>query len=528
LRSWWERFEPLRDRAAEAWALWSILAAQATLTLPWMWRTLAYSEEARYLNAGRLEWSHWLHHAHLPTTPYSTYFPGSPVIYPPVAAMFDNFGRLFAGASGGLAAARVLSLLFMLGATALVYLMGDRLFGRMSGVLAALLFAVCGIIVHLGAAATFDPMALFLLVLALHAAVRMRDGGIGWLLLCPVALAAANATKYATTAWDPLILGTIILYGWSKGRTQSLALAISVAATIAIIDCATLMLGGANMATGILTNLVSRSPQLGLPSSSISVLGHAALMTGLIVLIALGGIWVSVERRMPVTATAFLCLLVLAALLVPIDQARLHQITSLDENMGFGLPFAALAAGYALGAWRQWLGRQRHWGQIVATTAAVVTVITMLIVGRAERVQFRGPGLKVASAWKVVKKSYEPHTLVLDDSPSTTAEYYLPSIPAHDWKIVYDRLTSQAQGQIRNGCFSVVMLDATGMEGRRSLMTALTNGFYQPVREVGPPNRRIWIWDRAAIPTTDNKPQPQSAQAHASASASPDNSDPCA
>ena len=91
---------------------------------------------------------------------------------------------------GGLIAARLLSLLFMLAATALIYMMGDRLFGRMSGVLAALLFAVCGIVVHLGAAATFDPMALFLLILSLYAAVRMRDGGVGWLLICPIVLAA--------------------------------------------------------------------------------------------------------------------------------------------------------------------------------------------------------------------------------------------------------------------------------------------------------------------------------------------------
>ena len=117
-------------------------------------------------------------------------------------------------------------------------------------------------------------------------------------------------------------------------------------------------------------------------------------MIGLIVLIAIAGVWASVVKKMPGTATAFLSLLVLAALLAPIEQARVDEMTSLDENMSFGLPFAALGAGYALGAWRQWLGRQRHWGKVVATTAAVVTVLTMLIVGRVERVQFRGPGVR--------------------------------------------------------------------------------------------------------------------------------------
>ncbi|HEX9066463.1 MAG TPA: glycosyltransferase family 39 protein [Streptosporangiaceae bacterium] len=464
---------------AEAWAMWSILAAQATLTLPWMWRTGAYSDEALYLTVARQGWK-----ALLGAAPN---FPGLPVIYPPVAGFLDSIG--------GTIAARIPSLLFMLGATALVYHMGDRMFGRMSGVLAALLFAVCGIIVHLGAAATFDPMALFLLVLALHAAVRMRDGGIGWLVLCPLALAAANATKYATTAWDPLIIGTIVLYGWSKGRLQSLFLAVSVAVSTAMIDAAVLMLGGTNLAYGVVDSLIRRSPQAGLSSSALSVLAHALLMTGLIVLIALAGIWVSVVKRMPATATAFLCLLVLGAVLVPVDQARLHQITSLDENMGFGLPFAALAAGYALGAWRQWLGRQRHWGKIVATTAAVVTVITMLIVGRVERVQFRGPAAEVASSvWPVVGGHFVKHSMILDDGSSTVGEYYLPGIPPTAWRTFYGTPSDYTRRMVKGHCFSVVMIDASDANSFPHLRRILHNYGYQRLTTNSTVSKRVLIW----------------------------------
>jgi 4-amino-4-deoxy-L-arabinose transferase-like glycosyltransferase len=407
----------VRERIAASWALWSVLAAQATLTLPWMWRTGPYSGEALYLSAAHSGWSQLLAE--------TTSLPGSPVLYPPIVGFFDSIG--------GLIAARLLSLIFMLGATALVYLMGDRMFGQLSGLLAALLFAVCGIIVHLGAAATFDPMALFLLVLSLYAAVRMRDGAIWWVLLCPAALAAANATKYNTIAWDPLIIGTVLLYGWSK-KAQAICLTISVAATVAVLDFGILMLGGTDFATGVLLNTFYRSPQAGPPSSMIGVFGHAMLMTGLIVLIALAGVWVSVVKKMPATATAFLCLLVIAALIAPLLQARVHQMASLDQNMSFGLPFAALAAGYALGAWRQWLGRRRYWGKVIATVAAVGTVITMLIVGRAERVQFRGPGVvaaqRVATA---IKKNYRSGTSILVDGTDKTDRYYLPSIPEDSW-----------------------------------------------------------------------------------------------
>ena len=471
----------LRERFEESWAFWSILAAQATLTLPWMWRTSAYSDEALYLNAAHQGL------AHLPS--YANSFPGLPVMWPPIASAFDSFG--------GLIAARLVSLLFMLGATAMVYLIGDRLFGRISGVLGALLFAVCGIVVHLGAAATFDPMAMFLLVLALYAAVRMRDGGLVWLLICPIALAASNAAKYPTLAWDPVIVGTVFFYGWSKGRFQAVLLAASVTATTAVLDLGTLMLGGPNLAQGVLRNTIYPSAQAAVPSSPLSVLGHAVLMTGLIVLIAIGGVWASVVKRMPVSATLFLVLLVLAALVAPIVQARQHQLTSLDENMGFGLPFAALGAGYALGAWRQWLGRQRHWGKVIATTAAVVTVIMMLIVGRIEGVQFSGPGSgnarKIALA---IARNYTRGTFVLVDGSLRTDQYNVPSVPTQSWLTSSDP-PLQTISQICNGQVSVIVLRSTG-QGPSSTadvqITELAKSMFSRMTIAGSGDHATEVW----------------------------------
>ena len=48
-----------------------------------------------------------------PVPPFPAYFSGAPVIYPPLAALADSVG--------GLAGARLLSLVFMLGATALLW-----------------------------------------------------------------------------------------------------------------------------------------------------------------------------------------------------------------------------------------------------------------------------------------------------------------------------------------------------------------------------------------------------------------------
>jgi hypothetical protein len=475
----------VRERIAEAWALWSVLAAQATLTLPWMWRTAAYTDEAMYLSASHSGWSHLMS--------YAASFPGAPLLYPPVAAIFDS--------AGGLIAARLLSLIIMLGTTALIYLIGDRLFGQIPGILAALLFAVCGIAVHLGAAATFDPMALFLLVLALYAAVRMRDGGVRWLLICPLALAGANAAKYSTIAWDPVIVAAIVLYGWSKGRAQAICLATSVMATAGVVDFGILLIGGPDVATGALVTTFYGSPQFGTPTSSVSVLAHAFLMIGLIVLIAIAGIWVSVVKKMPPSATAFLCLLVFAALIAPIEQARVHQLPSLDENMGFGLPFAALGAGYALGAWRQWLGRQRHWGKVVATIAAVLTVITMLVVGRVEKVQFRGPGAaNAASVVAAIRQNYVPNTFVLDDGTTTMEQYYLPEIPADMW-VRSVAVTSpyqfvQMRQRICSGYFSVIVLRTTRGSSEHEVVQLLNDSQqYELAIETGTGIQKTRIWN---------------------------------
>lgn len=483
----------MRERIAEAWALWSVLAAQATLTLPWMWRTAAYTDEAMYLSASHSGWSHLMS--------YAASFPGDPLLYPPVAAIFDS--------AGGLIAARLLSLIIMLGTTALIYLIGDRLFGQIPGILAALLFAVCGIAVHLGAAATFDPMALFLLVLALYAAVRMRDGGVRWLLICPLALAGANAAKYSTIAWDPVIVAAIILYGWSKGRAQAICLATSVLATAAVVDFGILLIGGPDVASGALVTTFYGSPQFGTPSSSLSVLAHAFLMIGLIVLIALAGVWVSLVKKMPPSATAFLCLLVLAALIAPIEQARVHQLPSLDENMGFGLPFAALGAGYALGAWRQWLGRQRHWGKVVATTAAVLTVITMLVVGRVEKVQFRGPGAaNTASVVAAIRQNYVPKTFVLDDSATTMEQYYLPEIPADRWvrsvAVTSPYQLVQMQERICSGYFSVIVLRTAQGSSEHELVNLLNDSQqYELAIQMGTGTQKTRVWNlRHPVSTT--------------------------
>ena len=173
-----------------------ILGAQAVLSARLIPTGIPSHDESGYIYAG-----HQLIHElwHGGGSPYNeTYFSGSPVIYPVIAAMADH--------AGGLVAVRLMSLLFMMTATLLAFATGSRLFGYLPGIMAAGLFAGLGLTQDLGAYATYDAMALMLVAVAAYCAVRAADDSF-WLLLVPIALLAANATKYATLLFDPIVIG---------------------------------------------------------------------------------------------------------------------------------------------------------------------------------------------------------------------------------------------------------------------------------------------------------------------------------
>ena len=119
---------------------------------------------------------------------------------PPIGALADSLG--------GLTAARILSLAFMLGATTALWATARRLFGRRAAFFAAALFAVLGPTLHLGAFATYDAMSLFLVALAAWLVVRAgdRQDATVWMLAAGAILALANATSYSSALFDPVVI----------------------------------------------------------------------------------------------------------------------------------------------------------------------------------------------------------------------------------------------------------------------------------------------------------------------------------
>jgi putative flippase GtrA len=355
-RSHWLLLAPL--------GLYGVLAVQAVLSLRLAWSNTAFLDEATYLYVGHVELAHWLTGSSVPV--YPTYLSGAPVVYPPLAAL--------AGDLGGLAAARILSLCFMLGATSLLWSMTARLADRRSAFFAAAIFASLGPTQYLGAFATYDAMALFLIAAAAWCAVAARDHADStWLVLAGAGLLAlANATKYASGLFDPVI---IILAGLSvAGRRGAKPawlrggyLAVSAIGLIGVL----LAIAGPLYVTGILSTTVARASG---GSSPVLVLTDAAKWIGLVCLlgaVAVAVAWFSRQDRFQV---AIFAVLAAAGLLAPLNQARILTTTSLSKHVDFGAWFAAAAAGYAI-ARLSAIGRRK----VVHSATAIVAVVAIVL-----------------------------------------------------------------------------------------------------------------------------------------------------
>ena len=328
----------MRARVPGSWPLVVILAVQTILSLRLVRADTAFQDEALYLWAGHLEWARVLHGTPIPQFP--SYFSGAPVIYPPIAALADSVG--------GLAAARGLSLVFMLASTTLLWGTADRLFGRRAAFFAAALFAVLGPTLHLGAFATYDAMALFLLALATWLVVRAgeRQDATGWMIAAGAALALANAAAYSSALFDLVVLLIAVVTAIPvPGGKMVAARAATLLAIVAVILTPGLLLGGSRYWHGITVTTLQRASG---NDSPLTVFSHFWSWTGIIVIAALCGAvigWVSHAGR---SRAWLLTLLAVAALLVPAEQASLFTTASLNKHGAMGAWFAAIAAGYAV------------------------------------------------------------------------------------------------------------------------------------------------------------------------------------
>ena len=314
--------------------LLAVLVVQAALTLRLVWSNTAFADEAEYLWYGHLEWQHWLHGGSLP----QYYLSGAPAIYPPLGALADS--------AGGLAGARLLSLVFMLGTTALLYATASRLFSRRAGLIGAAMFVAVGPTADLGAWATYDPMAICLMALASWLAVRAACSRASevWILLAAAVMVLADAAKWVTALWSPIIVVLVVLTaptGWKLAVARGFRL-VSYAAAIGVP--ALLLLGGEVSVTAIGATTTQRGSG---GDSWLAVMRTAAPLVAMVLALGLLGVLLACRER--AGRKLLLCVaLAGAVLLAPAFQAYDQTTVSLYKHVVFGLWFGAMPAGYAL------------------------------------------------------------------------------------------------------------------------------------------------------------------------------------
>jgi Dolichyl-phosphate-mannose-protein mannosyltransferase len=397
------------------WPLVVVLVVQAVLSLRLVGADTAFQDEAAYLWAGHLEWADWLHGGGVP--PFQAYFSGAPVIYPPVGALADSVG--------GLAGARVLSLVFMLGATALLWGTAGRLFGRRAAFFAAALFAVLGPTLHLGSFATYDALSVLLVAVAAWCVVRAgaRVDATGWMVAAAVALAVANAAAYSSALFDPVVIAVAVLVAFPRpGGRAAVVRGVTLLTVLAALLLAGTLIGGSSYIGGIERTTLARVSG---SDSVMTVLGHSWGWTGLVFVVAWCGVAASWGLRQPASRTWLLVVLAGAALLVPAEQAGLQTMASLNKHGDMGAWFAAIAAGYAVDR----LIAAAPAGQMRALTcgACVVALALPAALGATQSRVFAANWPNSASFTAILRPLADQgsgHLLVEDPS---IAEYYLPA-----------------------------------------------------------------------------------------------------
>jgi hypothetical protein len=458
-----------------AWPLLAVLAVQAALSAGMVRTRTAFGDEALYLSAGHLEWSHWLHGAQIPA--YPTWFSGAPVIYPPVGAI--------AGSLGGLAAARLLSLIVMLGVTSFAWGTANRLLGdRRVSFFAAALFAVLAPTLHLGAFATYDAPALLFLAMATWCAVGARNGrpAIRRIAAAGILLALANATKYATVLYDPTVLGVAIVSSWPEaGGKVALRRTAFLAGTTAAVLAVLLALGGPGYLTGIRVTTTGRAH--GTAAASL-VFADAWSWTAVVLVPAvIAAVACAVRRRWP--QALLLAVLALSALLAPADQARIQTTTSLNKHVDFGAWFAAIAAGYLLSR----LSRRR-----VVLVALLAALIPVTSAGAAQAdAMIDWPD--VTGLVKVVRPmtGHGGHFLV---ETTDVLLYYLPWTTWRQWSNTQDANLEYYQRALARHYFSVVILsfNQTPSADYAISLDMATAGGYQLAAKVRSGTTVFYVW----------------------------------
>lgn len=326
-------------------ALLCVLVVQAILSL--RLRGSAFQDEALYIASGHYELDNLLHGTPLPVD-FAAYFSGHPKLYPVLAAAVDG--------PFGLTGVRLLSLVFLLATTALLYATTRRMFNSRSALGAAALFAVVQSSIVLGRLATYDGAALFLLALGMWLVVRTGRMKAPAVLLAAPPIALAFGVKYAAGLYIPTLVVLAVLTAYrQRGLRTLLRGALLGAGVLALLGAGYALSGPLG---GVSSTTTDRAHGT---DTAWTMLQHSGQWGGLVFATALAGSiayvvrarmvempWVSGSTPGRVRRALLGTALTGTALLAPAYQIHLQTEVSLYKHVGFGLLFAAPMAGLGM------------------------------------------------------------------------------------------------------------------------------------------------------------------------------------
>jgi hypothetical protein len=494
-----------RSRVSRA-ILLGILVVQALLSL--RLQNTAFQDEALYLYIGNLQLDHLLQGTPVPPG-FTEYFSGSPVLYPVLAAAVES---IF-----GLAGARALSLVFMLGATALLYSLTRLLFNERAALCAAAMFATTQSTLFLGNLATYDAAAIFLLAVAAWIVVRTAPSSaiLACTLAAPVAVLAV-AVKYAALMFLPTVFMLAALAAFPHRRWGGLVLrGILLPAVTAAILTGALVLGGEDYLQAVRITTTARAVGNAHPLDLF--LDCLEWGGGFLALALLGMVAYARQERMDEVPgmkrdgsrgrpwrLALGLLLCGTALLAPAYQMYLHTGVSLHKHIGYGLLFAAPMAGVGLS---RMVGAHFRYPQL-----AILAWVTLLALGITQSQDLYHAWADSRSMVATLKSQLKPGGRYLVES-SSVPQYYLRTETTYDqWTSTYaityvDRKGRRLSGEagyraaLRAAYFDVIVLDRTVTKelDDKLLRQLRTNGKYRLLAKLpyrnsyGSGSYQVWV-----------------------------------
>jgi hypothetical protein len=430
------------------WPLAAILAVQAGFSLSLVRSNTAYFDEAQHILNGEQEWRNLMHGTPLPTYTEA----GARQIYPLIAALANSIG--------GLTAARILSLCFMLVASLLLYQTGVRLFGRTAALAGVALWAVSEPVLRL-AFATWDPLACLLVITSLWLAVRagVSRHKTTLVALAALALAVAGVTSLPFLIYVPVVMVVVLLVWITQMRVLR-----------AICWALGFMLCSAGLVLVLLTVLhlwsnvellAAYRPALG--QSSFGSANGRALVTrmawtwdGLIFVAACAAAITGVAFERSRLRWLLLAALALSALPVPLYQIHISSGIGLDKQMSAGTGMAALAAGWLVARLRP-----ESWRPAAAWLAAGALMLYPAFTGLSNaRETFRSwPDTSaLTAALTPLKGASRP--VLISAADGVITQYYLGGNQTHwvGYSTSLPATVREAIPSIRRGAFSAIVL----------------------------------------------------------------------